>query len=412
MADHWNLMAWVSTYVASATADEQVESFVRHTDDRILDHVPELANDPVLVAELHASTRSQWRSFLNGLDRDALDVVLPPQAVDLALAIARRRLDMGVLLKIYRVAADATWDFITAVTDAIPADGSDRAEALKHLWGRAGRWINESIEQLMLIYAAENEAAIAGVFARRSETMQALLRGEAIPVDIASQELGHHLRGYQTAFVLWVDDDTSERSSEALEFTAQALARGLGAARPLTLSAGRRELWTWIATRSAPSLDRLPDIVQGGGVRVASGRPRPGVAGFRTSHREALDTQRCMVASGRPDVLTTYDEVELACLSSGNPQGMQLLIERELGGLASPDPALDPVRETLSRYLQNGSNTVVTAAELFLHRNTVRYRLAQAEELVGHPLTERRTEMDVALRCLAWRPAGRFTAPV
>ena len=86
---------------------------------------------------------------------------------------------------------------------------------------------------------------------------------------------------------------------------------------------------------------------------------------------------------------------------SENPDAARHLVERELGKLAAPDPGLDIVRETLSHYLRNGSNIVLTASELYVHRNTVRYRLDQAEQLVGHPLTERRTEMDVALRLVA-----------
>ncbi|HJR89034.1 MAG TPA: helix-turn-helix domain-containing protein, partial [Aeromicrobium sp.] len=118
--------------------------------------------------------------------------------------------------------------------------------------------------------------------------------------------------------------------------------------------------------------------------------------------REAVDAQRLVLRSGiSGSAVTSYADVELACLMSENPQAAQHLVERELGKLAAPDPALDIVRETLSHYLQNGSNVVQTATELFVHRNTVRYRLDQAEELVGHPLTERRTEMDVALRLVA-----------
>ena len=58
------------------------------------------------------------------------------------------------------------------------------------------------------------------------------------------------------------------------------------------------------------------------------------------------------------------------------------------------------MRETLSSYLDMVCNVEHTAAALFVHKNTIRYRLAQAEELVGHPLTERRTELGLALRCL------------
>lgn len=84
---------------------------------------------------------------------------------------------------------------------------------------------------------------------------------------------------------------------------------------------------------------------------------------------------------------------------AGNERGARNLIDRELGRLGAPDAALDRVRETVSTFLRLGASVEQTAATLFVHKNTVRYRLAQAEELIGHPLTERRTEVAVALRC-------------
>jgi DNA-binding PucR family transcriptional regulator len=46
----------------------------------------------------------------------------------------------------------------------------------------------------------------------------------------------------------------------------------------------------------------------------------------------------------------------------------------------------------------------MAASELIVHKNTVRYRLGQAEELIGHPLSERRAHLELALRHLDWYP--------
>lgn len=400
-ASSWDLDAWVGEYVADASEEANVERFVGYVDGLILEQIPELAADPRLTAALHASTKAQWRVFLTVLDQETIDVLLPPQAVDLAVSIARRGLDLGILLKVYRVATDATWEFMVTVADAVPEGGPDHADVLKLLWRRASRWLNGAVEQLMRTYADEREAAFQGAFARRNETIHALLRGEDVPVDTATQDLGHQMRAQHTCVVLWFDDETPEVSSADLESLAQAIARDLDAGRPLTLPAGRHELWAWLATRTAPDLERISTTVEKNAARAAIGGTFPGIDGFRTSHREAVDTQKFVLRSGSPSVVTAYDDVELACLISENPEAARHLVERELGKLAEPDPALDVVRETLSHYLRNGSNIVLTATELYVHRNTVRYRLDQAEELVGHPLTERRTEMDVALRLAA-----------
>jgi PucR-like helix-turn-helix protein len=39
--------------------------------------------------------------------------------------------------------------------------------------------------------------------------------------------------------------------------------------------------------------------------------------------------------------------------------------------------------------------------ELYVHRNTVAYRLTQAEELLGHPIADRELELRVALETAA-----------
>ncbi len=400
-APTWDLDAWVASYVAEASSDANVEKFVQAVNSVILAQIPEIAENARLREELHASTKSHWRSFLTVLEREEPDLLLPPQAVDVAVSLARRGLDVGILLKVYRVAADGTWEFLVTVADAVPDNGPARSDVLKFLWGRASRWINDSIDQLVLAYFTEREAVFEGAFARRNETIQSLLRGDAIPVDTAATDLGHPIRAQQTGLVLWFDEATPDGSSADLEAVAQAIAREVTAPRPLTVAPGTRELWAWLATRQAPDLAGLEAIVERCGARAAVGGPSPGVEGFRTSHREAVAAQRLVLRAGGGDAVTVYADVELACLMSEQPEAAHRLVERELGKLAEPDPALDIVRATLSHYLRNGSNIVLTASGLFVHRNTVRYRLDQAEQLIGHPLTERRTEMDVALRLVA-----------
>ena len=59
--------------------------------------------------------------------------------------------------------------------------------------------------------------------------------------------------------------------------------------------------------------------------------------------------------------------------------------------------SLARLRETLLAWLTMGSHGSA-AAMLGVHENTVRNRLRAAEELLGVPLTGRRTELMVALR--------------
>jgi DNA-binding PucR family transcriptional regulator len=55
------------------------------------------------------------------------------------------------------------------------------------------------------------------------------------------------------------------------------------------------------------------------------------------------------------------------------------------------------LRETARVYLACGANAREAAERLTMHKNTVHYRLSRIEDLLGHPITERRLELEVAL---------------
>jgi hypothetical protein len=395
------LAAWVKAYVAEASREESVDAFVAHVNAAILADIPELVRDPVLTAELDASTRAQFRAWLSVLERDKQELLLPPQAVDLARSIARRGMDLGVLLKVYRIAAAAVWDFLVQVAADVPEGGPDRTDVLIYLWDHGGTWINEATELLMHAFDDERTSKMQGALARRAETIYALLRGDAIGLDAATTDLGHPLRATQTGLVLWIEDDSATDVLAPLNDLVTSFAAAVKA-KALTVPVGRREVWAWLATQGAPDLAALGEV-ESGAASIAVGIPAAGIAGFRRSHREAVDAQHLAVASGSPGGLIRYADVELACLVADNEAGMEALIERELGPLVGDEKGYDRIRETLLAYLTFGGNVDATASSLIVHKNTIRYRLAQAEELIGHPLTERRTELALALRCLSLR---------
>nr|WP_246289848.1 helix-turn-helix domain-containing protein [Nocardioides marinus] len=376
--------------------------------------IPEIARDPALVLDLHASTRAQFQIFLSLLERPAQEVLLPPQAVDLALSLARRQLDLGVLLQVYRSASSAVWEYFTEVVRTADTEGLDRTDLLVYLWSHGGAWINGAVEQLIGVFSAEREATLQGAIARRSEVVHAILRGEQVSLTEATTALGHPVRDQHTAVVLWED---GEAAAPDVLTRLSVVVNGLGAdlaASVLSIPAGRAEVWAWLTSRQPIGATAVraavTELLQGRGEddgspagaawRIAVGCPGAGVAGLRHSHREAVDAQRHALGVASDARWTAYADVELAALVAGNEAGARRLVERELGGLADPDPSLDRLRETVAAFLAHGASVELAAAELFVHKNTVRYRVARAEELLGHPLSQRRTEVAVALACL------------
>src|SRR5207248_1159602 len=107
----------------------------------------------------------------------------------------------------------------------------------------------------------EREQILGGALARRAETIRLILDGAPLETAVASRRLGHDLARHHTALVLWTE--TAEARPGSLEATALTVARAAGARQPLTLSAGTRNLWAWVASEGALTIgdltDRLPD---------------------------------------------------------------------------------------------------------------------------------------------------------
>ena len=64
------------------------------------------------------------------------------------------------------------------------------------------------------------------------------------------------------------------------------------------------------------------------------------------------------------------------------------------------------MRDTLRVFLQENGSFKATAERLILHKNTVQYRIRKAEESLGHPVSENRLHVELALLASEWLGAG------
>ncbi|TIC87736.1 hypothetical protein E8D34_08665 [Nocardioides sp. GY 10113] len=408
-----SVLRWLDGFAEAALRAPEVDAFVRSVDDVILGAVPEIAGDAALVEALHASTRQHWRNFLVGLSGEHR-LALPQAAIDLSLAIARRHLDVNVLLKVYRVANKSTFRYFIDRTEpgSLPPD-VPRDEALLAVWLRAEQWIDESVERLTDHFTAERTRLSEGAHARRTEAIDALLAG-APPTAQLERLLGHRLGCWQTAFVLSAPRGMEEEVR--LFELAERVCQRLGLPAPLTTFAASRELWGWIATPTQPALDvaKVDAVVRDHGLHLALGRPTTGPSGFRLSHLQALSAHRTGLRA--PSAVHAYGEIELVCLTGADELAREMVcrtLQPLLGG-AKADATL---RATLLTYLRCGQHVETTAELLFVHPNTVRYRVARAEELLGGRVAARAAVVEVALAWLevhgvaAIEGAGRVTVP-
>lgn len=389
---------WFDEFVATESAPALVDAWAQRIADAIETGVAEIADDASAAALMRTAVKAQWSTFLAMLTEPTGEFRLVRSAAEFASELARRQLPVDVLLRVYRTAQQETWRYATEVVRGLPPGEVDNTEVLVHFWERASGWIDASVVASIEVYQAERDRVRQSTDARRLEAVRDALEGRVTDLREFSARLGGYpVSTCHTAVVLSTDDDDAVSD---LERTATALAADLGSRRPLLVVPGGRELWCWIGTRSAPELEPLrAQEAQLGkqGIRVYVGTPGDGLEGFTVSHREARAAQRIALRATPDQSLTLFPDVEVMSLVSQAPDGWPRFASRTLGELAQPGETAERLRETVHALLTLGS-VEETARSLSIHKNTVRYRVGQAEEILGRPVHQAPVELALALR--------------
>jgi DNA-binding PucR family transcriptional regulator len=154
----------------------------------------------------------------------------------------------------------------------------------------------------------------------------------------------------------------------------------------------------WCGSFDPPVTDGLESYEPPAGVLVAFGKPSQGVMGFRASHTEAVQAARIhSMAPGAMPSVTSYASVELVSLLASDLPRARAFVAGQLGPLASTEEAAGRLRETVLAFLISGGSPTRVAKDLFIHQNTVAYRVKQAEEILGHEVARSPVELTCAL---------------
>jgi DNA-binding PucR family transcriptional regulator len=101
------------------------------------------------------------------------------------------------------------------------------------------------------------------------------------------------------------------------------------------------------------------------------------------------------------DGLVAADENRTDLITRSDPVLAAEILETRLSPLQGETPlSRERLKETLLAWLRNDGNVPDAAAELHVHAQTVRYRLARLRELLGDELDDAdvRFELEFALR--------------
>ncbi|MFK0400971.1 PucR family transcriptional regulator [Microbacterium sp. NPDC090225] len=257
----------------------------------------------------------------------------------------------------------------------------------------------ENIREAILLYSRDVAFAAADVYARAAEArglwdarlealvVDSILTGEAdeeLPSRIAA--LGWHGHGEVAVLVGTTppqfDVDQVRRTARKLAVDVLIGVQGsrlvlvLGRARDDEQETEEDELtFLEIASRLEPSFG--PGYVVLGPAVVAlvdaSQSARAALAGFAVA--------RAWRSAPRP---VEADDLLPERALAGDPLAKQTLIERIYRPLQAHSTDLVT---TLWSYLDNGRSLEATARELFVHPNTVRYRLKRVSEVIGWDAT-------------------------
>jgi PucR C-terminal helix-turn-helix domain len=326
--------------------------------------------------------------------RPLSEVPVAGENLGLVRTLVRHGVALETAFRSYREGLPVFWKIWMETVAAHTNNQDLLVQALVITHDEVSKYFDRTLNALISEHEAERSRWMGHELARRNEAIHSILAAE-VPDAAIVKSVGHRFDCYQTALVFWVD---SAVDTDALDKAVLVASHKCDALTFLSLPVGTTSGWVWLATADPVQAASIAALELDPAVWGAAGRSIPGLDGFRLSHAQSIAAQRIALKSPAPDHrIADYDAVEIAALvSASNPLVVTDFVQRELGALAARDHKV--LRGTLATYLAAGQSASRAAAGLFIHRNTVLYRVDRARELLPADLDERLLEIMLALR--------------
>ncbi len=297
-------------------------------------------------------------------------------AYQLGRGEARSGRSMEALLAAYRIGARVSWREMSA---SAVEGGTDAATV-----ARFAELVFAYIDELSAASAAGHTDELATTGRVRQRILErlgrALLVGEpAETVRQSAEQAG------------WVEPETLTAALVPEARARPVLMAVDDAALRFTEETPGREGWVVVLVPDAHGRARtalVGTVAEAAGV-VGPARPWTAVAG---SYARAVRAQEL----GLPGSDTEEHLVDLVLRA--DPEARADLRSRVLAPLAGLGPAkADKLAETLRSWLLNHGRRDAVAAELFVHPQTVRYRVQQLREVFGDALNDPRAVLELTI---------------
>jgi hypothetical protein len=387
----------------------------------LADGIEEL-RDQRLLHLLGASIESNVDTVLRILqDHIPPDDVEPPSAAfEHARRMAQHGMPVTALVRAYRLGQDHFLKWSFEEIGRRVEDPRIAFLASQRVVSATFTYIDWVSEELVRVYETERERWLASLDSARVARIHEIIDGRVHDLDAAEAALDHPLRQYHLGVVVWAPDASGGDALARSERFVTALGRELSCAGPpIFVPCNGDSGWAWLPLGRSPRppssgavesfLRRAaPDLM------IALGAPAPGLNGFRDTHRQALQAQRlALVADPCAGPVIAYADqwVRAAGILGSDLEQTRMLVRTALGPLACDDDYHARLRETLLAFLSTSSNYTTAAQLLSMHKNSVKYRVAKAEEKRGSPVDRDRLEVELALVACRWLGPAVLTPP-
>lgn len=383
--------------------------------DVLSTRIEELDEDVALVDLLGSSIEGNVDNILHSLRHDIrVENIEPPSAAfEYARRLAQRGVPVNALVRAYRLGQQHLLEAASVQCAEGGVDPAVQAAAYEHIVTVTFDYIDWISQRVVTIYESERERWLTERNTARVGRVEDLVSGASTDADGAEAVIGYRLRVPHLAMVLWVHE-TGAQQDQLTRFNraVTAIAEELGCGRnPLLVPRDRASAWAWLPVESGlvpdvseikPLLERVagPPLPM-----VAMGRVHTGLAGFRQSHLEAVAARRVAMIRDDPNhPVTSFDEdgLSVATLLSLNLEETRRWVQATLGALARDDEQNGRLRDTLMLFFKHASSYTATAEAMVMHKNSVKYRVAGAEKVLGRPINEDRQAVELALTACHW----------
>lgn len=397
--DQFSLPAWVSDVSANMPVEELVE-LVATRNVRIA--FPDWAEDEDFLTHLYTSVRENVLALQKVICGTLSMSQLRLGGAELFAAFqAEAGIPQTTLQRSYRVGFYVLWhEWMRRLRQTAEKMDIPREEAVAAI---------TCVTQTILSYQYHMASLVAEIYAHAEDALresndhvrQRLVRevlseraGALSRSDLVL--IGYDLNAWHLAILF---PTTSESDTQA---PIQRLRGELAIRQTLTQPFTLNSSVTWLG-RGRPwepaTVSRVTSVLREQRICASLGETSHGVDGFRDTYVQAREVERVRRVLGPASAseVLAHQDVALEVLLMQNVRLATAFVERELGDLASDTPGNRRLSETLEVSFAMDSHKS-SAVVLSIHEHTVRNRLRRAEELIGHPIAERRTEVQVALR--------------